>query len=93
MSAMDNNYGVLLFDSAWETLGEAVGAYIQEGSIGKYLYCKRIDYLDNFIELTFSPEHVNCRIDNQISISIPSSFVKLIVTSSEADASKIGFIG
>ena len=92
MLSKDNNFGVLLYDEAWAELGESLKPYEQSGPIGKYLYCKKFEVVGQFIEVTFTPEQVDNRIADEMSIWIPASFVKFVATSTEANANKIGFV-
>ena len=85
----DDKYGVLLFDNAWEEIGEALKHYQQEGPIGKYLYCREIDLGHSFVTMTFTPHQVEGKIASQMSISIPSSFVKFVAEG--ADKRPMGF--
>lgn len=88
----ESNYGVLLFDEGWKELEEALKPYVQKGPIGNYLYCKKLKNSGNFLELTFTPQQVNNRILDEMSIWIPVSYVKFVATSTEENASKIGFV-
>lgn len=92
MASKDNNFGVVLYDRAWDELGEAVKPYEQSGPIGKYIYCKKFDVVGQFIELGFTTDQVSNQISDEMSIWIPASFVKFIATSTEASAKKVGFV-
>lgn len=85
----DDKYGVLLFENAWEEIGEALKPYQQEGPIGKYLYCREIDLGPAFVTMTFTPKQVGGEIGCKMSISIPSSFVKFVAEG--ADKAPMGF--
>lgn len=85
----DDKYGVLLFENAWEEIGEALKPYQQEGPIGKFLYCREIDLGHAFVTMTFTPKQVEGKIDCKIGISIPSSFVKFVAEG--ADKTPMGF--
>ena len=88
---MDNNYGVLLFEKAWEELGDALKDYQYSGPIGKYLYCNKLEYGIHFVTMIFTPEQVSGEIDCKMRISVPSSFVKFIAEGADSDRARIGF--
>ena len=92
MKTNDDKFGVLLFEHGWKELGNILEPYEQNGPIGKYLYCKKIETIGQFIMLTLTPEQVNGRIKDEMTIWIPVSFVKFIASSTEANAKPIGFI-
>lgn len=85
----DDKYGVLLFENAWEEIGEALKPYQQEGPIGKYLYCREIVLGHSFVTMTFTSKQVEGKVANKMSISIPSSFVKFVAEG--ADKTPMGF--
>lgn len=85
----DDQYGVLLFENAWEELGEALKPYQKEGPIGKYLYCRKVELGYSFVTLTFTPKQVGGKITCNMSISIPTSYVKFIAEG--ADKTPMGF--
>ena len=87
----NNRYGVLLFEHAWEALGDALKPYQQEGPIGKYLYCKDLHYDGHFMKMTFIAEQVDNRIDCTMHTSIPTSFVRFIAEAADRDRAPIGF--
>ena len=88
---IDNKYGVLLFENAWKELGEALKLYQQEGPIGKYLYCKELCYDGPMVEMTFTPEQVDNKIDCVMHISVPSNFIKFIAQAADSNRAPIGF--
>lgn len=92
MSEKNNNYAVLLFEGAMKELGPALQPYFIEGSAGRHLYCKKLEHINGFIVLTFTPEQVRNRIKSEINIQIPSHFVKLIAYANDDDQKKIGFL-
>ena len=85
----DDQYGVLLFENAWEEIGEALKLYQKEGPIGKYLYCRNVELGHSFVTLTFAPKQVDGRIGCKMNISIPCSFVKFVAEG--ADKTPMGF--
>jgi hypothetical protein len=68
MATNDDNFGVLLFDEGWKTLAAALKPYEHSGPIGKYLYCKKFEVVGMLATLTFTPEQVNARIKDEMSI-------------------------
>ncbi len=88
MPSTNAKYGVLLFDEGWAALGNAIQPYAQAGRDGRYLYCKELRFESVFIVLTIAPDQVQNRIKSEMSIYIPSSFVKFIASGPEAS---IGF--
>ncbi|WP_146168184.1 hypothetical protein [Pseudomonas mangrovi] len=92
MNNNDDKYGVLLFPQAIEELGKAIESYLHDGSVGKYIYCKQLTHLPGFVALTITPEQVNNRIGSEMTIHIPSHFVKFIAYGKNLDHQKIGFI-
>lgn len=92
MGTKDDKFGVLLYDEAWEVLSSALKPYEQNGPIGRYLYCKKFDVVGLFATLTFTPEQVNNRIKDEMSIWIPASFIKFVATATDANAKAMGFI-
>ena len=87
----DNLYGVLLFEEAWNQLGEALKPYWQEGPIGKYLYCKDIGFCGHFMTLTFTQKQVHNRIGCDMTIWVPTSFVKFIAHTADKTRAPVGF--
>jgi hypothetical protein len=75
-------YGVLLFDAAYDQLYKALKPYVQTGSIGKYFYCTDVGPDGAFFKMSFTPELVENRIDDPMTIWIPIQFVKFWVKSS-----------
>ena len=92
MATNDDNFGVLLFNDGWQALAAALKPYEQSGPIGRYLYCKKFEVMGMLAKLTFTPEQVNHRIKDEMSILIPATFIKFVATSSEANAKVIGFV-
>ncbi len=92
MPESDNKFGVLLFDAGWKELGEALKPYEQNGPIGKYLYCRNFEVNGPFVELTFSPGQVEGRIKEEMTIWIPTGFIKFVTTASAANEKAIGFL-
>ena len=72
----DEQYGVLLFDDAYEHLDEALKHYVQTGLIGKYFYCMDAGHDGAFFRMSFNPEQVDGRIGSAMTIWIPIQFVK-----------------
>lgn len=89
--ANDDKYGVLLFDTAWSELGKVIEPYFHDGNVGKYIYCRNLVHIGNFVELTITPSQVSDRIKNELIIQIPYTYVKFITYGSEADQKIIGF--
>ena len=83
-------FGVLLFDEGWAALGKAIEPYEQAdaGRVGRHLYCKDLRFEGTFVVLTIAPDQVQNRIKTEMSIYIPSHFVKFIASGPE---SSIGF--
>ncbi|WP_290635799.1 hypothetical protein [Aquisalimonas sp.] len=92
MVAANNRFGVLLFDEGWHELGEALEPYVQHGPIGKYLYCRKLEVTGALAELTFTPEQVGHRIDEEMTVWIPTSFIKFVATSSKSNERGLGFV-
>lgn len=92
MKEKDNNYAVLLFNEAIEVLGVALEPYFLSGPVGKHLYCRKLEHIGGFIELTFTPEQVRHSIKSDVNIQIPSHFVKFIAYANDDDQKKIGFL-
>lgn len=77
--ASGKQYGVLLFDDAYEHLDEALKHYVQKGPIGKYFYCTDAGPDGAFFKMSFNPEQVDGRIESPMTIWIPIQFVKFWV--------------
>lgn len=92
MPGTDNKFGVLLFDEGWMELGEALKPYEQNGPIGKYLYCRKFEIDGPFAELTFTPEQVEGRVEEETTVWIPRSFIKFVATVSTANEKVLGFV-
>lgn len=75
--------GVLLFETAFTELGDAINPYVKEGSIGKYIYCSEAVQNGNFIDMTFEPEQLNGSTKDRMLISIPIHFVKFMATAAK----------
>ena len=87
----DQQYGVLLFEEAWEQLGEAVDPYRKEGPIGKYLYCNELEVCGQFVTMTFTPDQVDEKIGDEMTILLPIGFIKFIAHATKSDILPIGF--
>ena len=72
--------GVLLFETAFTELGDAINPYVKEGHIGKYIYCSQAVQNGNFIDMTFEPAQINSSAKDRMLISIPTQFVKFMAT-------------
>jgi len=92
MNSSDNNYGVLLYNQGWEELDDVITPYTQNGKIGKYIYCKNLEFLHNFVVLSFSKNQVGADVKDEMSIWIPTIYVKFVTHASDVDNVKIGFI-
>lgn len=75
-------YGVLLFDEAYKHLDEALKPYIQTGPIGKYFYCTDAAPDGLFFKMSFTPDIVDKRIGDPMTIWIPLQYVKFWVKTS-----------
>ena len=82
-------YAVILFDQAAEELGSLVALWLKKGTIGSYIYAKKIDpnapYFHMWLEST-SPDGTTWETELQI----PHGFVKAVFYS--ADIKRIGFL-
>lgn len=87
----DRQYGVLLFEEAWEQLGESMDPYRKEGPIGKYIYCAELEVCGQFVSMTFAPDQVDKRIDTEMTIWLPIGFIKFIAFAKNSDVLQIGF--
>ena len=87
----DDKYGVLLFEEAWKQLGEALAPYRKEGSIGKYIYCNRLEFCGHFVAMTFTPKQVDNKIECKMSTWVPSSFIKFVAQAADGERAPIGF--
>ncbi len=74
--ATSDQYGVLLFDEAYEHLDEPLKHYVQTGPIGKYFYCSDAEPDGMFFKMSFRPDQVDDRIGDPMTIWIPIQFVK-----------------
>lgn len=92
MKKKDNNYAVLLFKEAIEVLGDALEPYLFSGPMGRHLYCKKLEHIGGFIEMTFTPGQVKHRIESDVNLQLPSQFVKFITYANDGDQKKIGFL-
>ncbi len=92
MSSADNQFGVLLFDAGWNELGPALKPYENDGPIGKYLYCRKFEVNGPFVELTFTPAQVDGRIEEEMTVWIPTAFIKFVATASAANGNVLGFV-
>lgn len=90
--ASGEQYGVLLFDNAYEHLDEALKHYVQTGPIGKYFYCTDAGPDGAFFKMSFQPEQVGDRIRDPMTIWIPIQFVKFWVKAANKKAIP-GFTG
>lgn len=82
--------GVLLHNEAYEILGEAINSYIQEGRIGKFMYCVSATQNGSFVDLVFDPSQCNGDVACPMQISIPIHYVKFMVIG--ITESQIGFL-
>ena len=72
--------GVLLFEEAYTSLGEAITPYVKEGQIGKFIYCQSACQNGHFMDMTFSPEQCNGTVVDTMIISVPLHFVKFVAS-------------
>lgn len=72
--------GVLLIEDAYDLLGDAIAPYVQEGRIGKFIYCESAVQNGNFIDMHFRPEQCDGTIQCPMQVSIPVQFVKFMAT-------------
>lgn len=81
--------GVLLTEYGLQELGNAIAPYLQEGPIGKFIYCESAVQHGSFIEMVFDPKHTDGSIKTRMVISVPLQFVKFMATAE--DTLTIGF--
>jgi hypothetical protein len=89
---VDDKFGLLLTEQGWEELEIALKPYVQNGPIGRYIYCKELYFEGSFICLLLTSEQVQGRISTDMKIYIPSHYVKYVATNASENAKKIGFI-
>ena len=93
MSGNENAcFGILLFDTAWDELGDAVAPYAQKGPIGRFLYCNNYSVVGSFVELTFTPDQCSEKVSEEMTVWIPAGFVKFVATVTDSTRKGIGFI-
>ena len=88
----DDQFGVLLSKEAIEYLGKALQPYIQTGSIGKYINCKRASLEQGYWVLTLTPEQTGDRIKEDMTIWIPAHFVAFLAHVKGAGRNELGFV-
>ena len=81
-------FGVLLTDQAWADLEPALAPYAQTGSIGKFIYCRKVDPSGHYFVIVASRKNRDGG-SFEAEISIPHHYVKLVIEASEK--SQIGF--
>jgi hypothetical protein len=81
MSFSDSVCGVLLYDCAYQEIGAALDPYVNEGTIGKFIYCKSAIQNGAFLVMTFKPEQCDpmARVVEDMTISVPLKYVKFMV--------------
>lgn len=84
--------GVLLFESAFEILGDALTPYVREGRIGKFIYCAQAVQNGSFIDMTFEPSQTTGGVKDRMVISIPVGYVKFMATGARAETLPPGFL-
>lgn len=80
MTSPTSVQGVLLTDEAYTLLGLAIAPYTHVGRVGRYIYCESASQDGAFLTMKFRPSDYSTPIDIPMQISVPLSFVKLIVT-------------
>ena len=91
MGSDNDRCGVLLSADGWELLGKALEPYKQKGQIGSYLYCHQLTFRDGLALLSFKPDQVGGRIENEMTIMIPAGFVIFVAHTTDDDRESIGF--
>lgn len=90
MTSPTSVQGVLLTDEAYKLLGEAIAPYTHIGRVGRYIYCESASQDGAFLTMKFRPSDCSTPIDTPMQISVPLSYVKLIVAG--ISKSTIGFV-
>lgn len=83
--------GVLLFEDAYQALGEAIAPYVKTGPAGKFIYCASAVQNGAFLEMTFDPEHCDGSVRDRMVISVPLAFIRLVAAAPEGLALPAGF--
>ena len=76
--------GVLLYEQAYEDIGDALKPYIKEAAIGKYIYCNSANQNGAFLDMLFKPEMCNGSVKDEMLISIPIKTVKFIASGNKS---------
>lgn len=87
----NDRFGVLLSADAWDLLGKVLEPYAQEGWIGKYLYCRQLDFDGRFACLSFTPDQVGGRIKHGTTIMVPAEYIIFVARLTDDDGAAIGF--
>ena len=80
MSTAKTVCGVLLTEEAYACLGEAIAPYVQEGRIGKFIYCESATQNGNFVDMCFRPEQCDGTVHCPMQVSVPIQFIKFMAT-------------
>ena len=81
--------GVILTDAGIKDLGKTIEPYLQEGTIGKFIYCSMAVQNGAFIDMTFEPSQTDGSVKERMVVSIPVQYVKFMATG--AKSLPIGF--
>lgn len=84
-------FGVILTEEGWKFLEKELESYVHTGPIGKYMYCRKVEFDGPFALLSFEPDQVENRINAPITIYIPLGIIKFIATGSDLKKQKPGF--
>ena len=89
MSSKQKVHGVLLTDQAWEDLSDALDRYASTGPIGKFIYCREVNFLGHYFVMVATCKNPDGS-SFEAEIFLPHQYVKCIIASSEK--TQIGFI-
>lgn len=78
----DTVCGVLLHGEAITILGEAIKPYLRDGRFGPYIYCRSASQNGAFLDMEFAAADSGGTIRNDMLISVPLQYVKMIVSGS-----------
>lgn len=81
-------WGVLFTDAGLNELGDALAPYLSKGSIGSYLYCKKVEMTQPFFHMVADYQNPDGP-DFEAEIYVPYHYIKCVVAGT--DKKKIGF--
>jgi hypothetical protein len=83
-------YAILLNDQLSPRLEQALGPYLKNGTIGKFIEGTKVQQVDSFLQVTVTKELAGGSIADDMRISIPVRYIEFFA---EGDSSPIaGFL-